>query len=452
MAQILPFSTSIAASNVVSPLAHFVRLGEAHKKLSELHAAGRLPASRVVVDASRFRVQRELIKSLQQEGAEIVLDTEAAELAAPLRFSGHASRAPWALPGRSAVLGPDFFLKDSKIDVIRDIARFAVENGIDVVLAPTHFLGDRNFAHWFEIDRAACVRLRAALDAAGGKNIAIDYPLIISHVELNAPQVRGTFVQGLSDLPIDNLWIRASGLSSDIAPDTLKRYINALGQMHNLGLPIIADHLGGLAGNAAMASGVISGHAHGIGERERFDANSWHKLPPERSDDDEFGRTVRISLVGLNKSLTVSELELLTKAKGGRRVVSCGDPNCCPHGYEDMIKEPRGHAAYQAFSRHEALQRVPDLRRMEYFLVGPMADAERETKKIAALRPPKSDGLRLNIDPEKLMVRLHNQSIRLSKLKRTMEKLEEQRGSDASRARPVKLRRNSEASSKETKK
>jgi len=271
MAQKLPFS-SAPPSGVVSPLAHFIRLGEAHKKLSDLHAAGRLPASRVVIDASRFRVQKELIKSLQNEGAEIVLDTEVAELAAPLKCGGHARNTPWAIPGKSSVLGSDFFLRDSKIDVVRQIAQFAVQNGVDVVLAPTHFLGDKNFSHWFGIDRAACVRLRAALDELGGKGVAIDYPLIVSHVELNDQQVRGTFVQGLSDLPIDNLWIRASGLSSDVGPATLHRYINALGQMHNLGMPIIADHLGGLAGSAAMAFGVISGHAHGIGERERFDA------------------------------------------------------------------------------------------------------------------------------------------------------------------------------------
>jgi hypothetical protein len=452
MALILPFSTPANPPSVVSPLAHFVRLGEAHKKLSDLHAAGKLPASRVVVDASRFRVQKELIKCLQEEGAEIVLDTEAAELAAPLKCVGHARYAPWALPGKSAVLGPDYFLRDSKVDVIRQIALFAIENGVDVVLAPTHFLGDRAFSHWFEIDRAACLRLRDALDSLGGKNIAIDYPLIVSHVELNDQQVRGTYIQGLSDLPIDNLWIRASGLSSDVAPATLKRYLAALGQMHNLGMPIIADHLAGLAGNAAMAFGMISGHAHGIAERERFDAGSWHKPPPERSDDDEFGRATRVTLVGLNKSLKLSELELLSKAKTGRRTVSCGDPKCCPHGYDDMVKDPRGHASYQAFARHDALQKVPDLRRIEYFLSGPVTEAEREAKKISLLRPPKSDAERLEIDPDKLIARLKEQATRISKLKASMEKFNEQRDPESARARVAKSRRNQKSSSKENSK
>lgn len=449
MAQILPFAASTPAP--ISPLAHFVRLGEAHKKLSDLHAAGKLPASRVVVDASRFRVQRELVKALQDEGAEIVLDTEAAELASPLKCAGHASGAPWSL-GKSTPLGPDFFLKGAKIDVIGQMARFAVERGVDVVLAPTHFLGDKNFSHWLEIDRKACLRLREALDAAGGKHIAIDYPMILSHVELNAPQVRGTIVQGVSDLPIDNLWIRASGLNSDIAPATLNRYISALAQMHNMGRPVIADYLGGLAGAAAMAYGVISGHAHGIGERERFDTSGWHKAPAARSDDDEFGRAARITLISLNKSLAMSELELLSKAKGGRRMVSCGNPRCCPHGYEDMVRDSRGHAAYQAFGHHDALQKIPDLKRVEYFLNGPMAGAVRESKQISQLRPPKAEALRLDIDPDRLMMRLNEQALRLSKMKTALEKLEEKRDSDLPRARVAKLRSNKTAQSEENRK
>jgi hypothetical protein len=53
MAQILPFPSEAVSQSGKSPLAYFVRIGEAHNKLSDLHAAGRLPASRVVVDSSR---------------------------------------------------------------------------------------------------------------------------------------------------------------------------------------------------------------------------------------------------------------------------------------------------------------------------------------------------------------------------------------------------------------
>jgi hypothetical protein len=63
----------------------FVRLGSAHRKLAELHAAGDLPARHVVLEASRLRFQRELLTALRDSGTHLVLDTEAAELAAPAR-------------------------------------------------------------------------------------------------------------------------------------------------------------------------------------------------------------------------------------------------------------------------------------------------------------------------------------------------------------------------------
>jgi hypothetical protein len=91
-AQILPLPKP--ATGVASPLACFVRVGEAHRRLADLHAAGHLPARQVVIEASRFRYQRELISALRESGVEIVLDTEAAELAAPAKFAGHSHRAP----------------------------------------------------------------------------------------------------------------------------------------------------------------------------------------------------------------------------------------------------------------------------------------------------------------------------------------------------------------------
>jgi len=71
-AQILPFPNAGGAT--ISPIACFLRIGEAHRKLADLHAAERLPARRVVIDASRFRYQQELISALREAGAEIVLD------------------------------------------------------------------------------------------------------------------------------------------------------------------------------------------------------------------------------------------------------------------------------------------------------------------------------------------------------------------------------------------
>jgi hypothetical protein len=73
MENVIQFPHPIAP---VQPVAHFIRLGETgYHKLANLHAAGRFPATRIVVDASRLKHQKEFVSSLRAKGAEIVLDT-----------------------------------------------------------------------------------------------------------------------------------------------------------------------------------------------------------------------------------------------------------------------------------------------------------------------------------------------------------------------------------------
>jgi hypothetical protein len=141
----------------MSPIACFLRIGEAHRKLADLHAAERLPARRVVIDASRFRYQRDLINAVRDAGVEIVLDTEAAEFAAPAKCGGHSRNAPWA-PTNNGPLGPDNFGKGATSDTIDMMARFAIEGRFNTVLAPTHYLGDPTNSDWLDIDRQACLR------------------------------------------------------------------------------------------------------------------------------------------------------------------------------------------------------------------------------------------------------------------------------------------------------
>ena len=433
--KILPFPVTASAK---WRLAHFVRIGEAHKKLADLHASGRFPTERIVVEASRLRYQKELIEALREDGVRIILDTEVAELAAPSRVAGHSRHAPWASSGQGGLLGPEHFKGNAPSDVIGQIARLATQSQIvDAVLAPAHYLGDPAFSDWLVVDRRACALLRAALDREGGQHISIDYPVIVPHTLLNSDAFRGELIEAIADLPVDNVWIRASGLGSDAGPLMMKRYLSAMAGLHNLGKPIIADQLGGLSGLIAMAFGAVSGVAQGIGERERFDARAWYQPPPERKDDDEFGRAVRIGIPGLGRTATIKELELLAKAQGGRKLVACGDRRCCLHGLKDMIDDPRRHAAYQAFSRVRALEEIPHLSREHYFINGPMADADRLARRIKDLKPPESEAALREIDPSKLMKRFHDYSRKMEKLRRTLEKIHEARSDETPRARPV---------------
>lgn len=421
----------------MTPVSCFVRIGEAHRQLSSLHAAGHLPARHAVIDASRLRHQREIVGAMREAGTQIVLDTEAAELAAPAKCGGHVRRAPWAREdGRP--LGPADFRGEALTKLLAQMARFAVENGIHTVLAPTHFLGDPAFGDWLSVDRETCLAFRRTLDREGGSNIAIDYPVILPNTMLNDPGARGGLISSLKDLPVANVWVRASGFGADAGPLAAKRFLIAISGFYNLGKPIVADYLGGLVGQAALAFGAVSAVGKGISERERFDAREWYKPPPEFEEGGGgFGRATRFTIPDLHRSVTLPEMDVLSSARGGKRVCSCGDRSCCQNGYTDMLTDHRGHASRQMFRSIEAIEKVPDLLRESSFLDGQMASAERKAREIKGLRPLASEAERHRVNLDDLMKRLTAHSQKVNKFRASLENLHEARGKDAPRARPI---------------
>ena len=90
-AQILPFPEADAPNS--TPIACFLRVGEAHRKLAEVHVAGHLPVRNAVFETSRFRHQRELPAAPRDSETLIVLDKEAAELGSSACCRGHSRRA-----------------------------------------------------------------------------------------------------------------------------------------------------------------------------------------------------------------------------------------------------------------------------------------------------------------------------------------------------------------------
>ncbi|MFK0693161.1 hypothetical protein ACFX5Q_34260 [Mesorhizobium sp. IMUNJ 23033] len=439
MENVIPFPYAVAP---VQPVGHFIRLGESgYNKLADLHAAGRFPATRLVVDASRIKHQRELISALRAGGAEFVLDTKVAELSVLEKFAGYARHAPWSAMGQSRPLAPEHFDPQHAGDIFGQIARMAVEYGMDAVLAPSHFLGDPTFAGWFKIDRASCLALRNALDREGGNHIAVDYQLIVPHTKLNEDVTRSEILDGLHDLAYDNLWIRASGFGHSSGPLATRRFISALTGLHNLGKPIVADYLGGLNGHAALAFGAISGLCHGIGEKESFDARSWH-LPVEKSEDGNFGRATRVQISGIDRSATVPELELMASAYGARQLVTCCDRACCAHGLKSTLADPRQHAAYQSFTMIAELASVPDHNRAGHFLNGRMVEVDRKARQVKDLKFDVAKAAERNIDVAKLTKRLTDHSKQIGKMRLTLEDLHESRADGAPRARPITQRGN----------
>jgi len=440
-AQIYQFPPGETSS---TEIAQFIRVGDAHRKLGDLFAQGRLSAMRVVFDASRVEQQLGLIQSLQASNVELVLDPQVAELAALNKFQGQARFAPWGKHCSHTPLGPTNFYAESTKDLVGDIARFAVKYEFSAVLAPTHYLADPNFEDWLRVDRLSCISLRKALDREGGGQIAIDYPVIHKNAELKRSDVRSEMVASLADLPFENLWLRTSGIKGDSGPAVTRDFLMALTGLHNLGKPIILDHLNGTLGKAALAFGAASGKAHGIGERERFDGSSWYKKRVESPSKTKFGKSARIALPKIGRTVSHKEFKVLTSARGAKKLLSCDDRNCCPQGHNDMLRDSMKHEANQIFADIEALESVPDARREHYFLEASLRIALERAREVARLHPSVDEAAKQGIDANSLMKRMNEHVSNLEKVRTALTSYHSTRSEGAPRARSVgSLRSNS---------
>ncbi len=360
-------------------IAQFLRVGSTgHRQLEHLLNADKLPPTRFVVDAASYDKQIDLIKALKEAGAEIVLDTNAAELSTIGRYRGVVNGAPWAQPDRP--LERRDFIAGTNRSVIEPIARFAVKRDVSAVLAPTHLITEAQ-SPWLAIDVDACAALRVALDREGGGHIAIDYSLITTFALLRDPIACIQFFIWMRDLPFDNLWLRISGHGADATPAGIRRFIAASSYFHKLGKPIIADHLGGFAALAFVAFGAGSGFAHGVGGRERFNTSNWNK--PQTCSGGNGPKSVYIR--GLDRQVSVEAARsLFENARSARSILGCSDPTCCGD-IELMLKNPEAHQLKQHDMQVRDLSRTPMTQRPSRFLDEHLTKAERVAKRAAKI-------------------------------------------------------------------
>ena len=173
--------------------------------------------------------------------------------------------------------------------------------------------------------------LRDALDREAGRHVAIDYPLILPHTRLLDERYLPRILTALRGLPIDNLVVRLSGFGADAGPLTVKRTLGAIEELQVLEYPILLDYVGGLVGLGALAFGIVSGIAHGIGERDRFDARSRHKPEPQPTEDRSFGRPIYVPLPGIGQVVSQRGLR-------GHRQDSRGAGDWSPAPIERVVR------------------------------------------------------------------------------------------------------------------
>lgn len=405
-------------SNVVylhgqpAPIARFLRVTE-HRRLDQLLEADKLPYERFVVEAGYLSEQRVLIGAFRQRGQQLVLDTNIAELSAVAKFTGHAKNAPWARP--DGPLTEEHLRGSAGAAVMQAVARFAVKNGFARVHASNHFIQNVSEG-WLTVDLENCLALRRALDAEGGKEIAIDFPVMISNTLLNDGAQRRDLIAKLGSLPVDGIWSRVSGFGADATAAGLKKYISAVQDFHALGKPIVADGVGGLSALAIVAFGAACGISYGVAAKERFDASSWYK-PPKLGGGGGGGHSVL--LPGIDRLLKREDAEAIINASGGRRLASCNDRTCCPRGFEDTIKDPKGHFLRQRAMQCDAISAVPEPVRPKHFLDKDLTEADRRARLLAKLK----------LSDPKLSSRLVENAKRFDRMRDVLGSLEKTSGS-----------------------
>lgn len=320
--------------------------------------------------------------------------------------------APWAAEDRP--LDNDDFVVGTSRSIIEPISRFAIDNGVGTVMAPTHYLGDGE-DRWFQVDQRSCEALRRELDRRGGENTAIDCPLIVTYAQLRDPDTRKNLVSGLQDLPFGFLWLRLSGFGADATAAGVERYIQALFDFPALGKPIITDHVGGLASLAISAFGAASGFAHAITGKERFTASGWVN-PKARKGQGIGGKTVYVQ--GLDRRMKIGDArKLFDDARTSREIFGCPDKSCCGD-IDKMLSNPEAHFVRQRTRQVNELSNTPESLRSATFVTRHVEQARRRADRAMKLKKPDDNSKKM----------ISKSQMRLTRLEEVLVNLQEQLG------------------------
>lgn len=186
-------------------------------------------------------------------------------------------------------------------------------------------------------------------------------------IDINDQRFQAKVMEDLANLPFDNLWLRVSMTSPDIGPTNARRLIRTLAGWHNIGVPIVMDHVGGLTGEALLAMNVASGIAHGYCEQTSFTTTGWCDPPEERDKDEDGGRATRIGLTALGRTFTSAELEVLLSAHGAKSALLPNDRKVLPNGLDDLRNDPRRFNAAEAQRRVAEIASTPTANRPDQF-------------------------------------------------------------------------------------
>ena len=387
------------------PLGLFVRSGRiAQDDLQNFITARAASFTGVVFDAKRVDHQKELLTLVLERGLDAVLDPLTQPMATVGGYTSSLSRLPWAgtRPHAPEDLGSDI----QQRRFADAVAQFAARHGFTQVLAPTHLISGPNDP-WLDIDISVTRALRSALDRHGATETQIQYSVALAYEAFRTATKRSAVIAKLRRTQSDGIWLNIDGCGFDSSPTAITRYCDAASEFQTLGLPIVADHVGGMMGLSLLAFGGVGGLSHGITLGERFDAASWHRLPKGRP----FAPKTRVYLPQLDLMLDRGDAERLFEAGGGRvrSALGCRDTDCCGRGVDEMLRNAARHFLYQRTQQVAGLSRVPESLRPSQFMEETVRPASDIAVKVASLDLPTD-----------LTKKLQKQSKRLNALRTTL--------------------------------
>lgn len=292
----------------------------------------------------------------------MILDPKTQPLAT---IGGHThtlGELPWADATRPHRL--DDFSGDNGRDLASMIVDHVTANGYTQILGPTHFLQDHTDP-WLHADVAAIAHMKRRIEAAQA-DIELIYPLSLPIEILREPAYRAAIVHALKDAPFDALWLKVDNFGADASGEKTVAYIEACRDFHSLGVPVIADHVGGLPGLGLLAFGAVGGIAHGITLYEGFRSYSWRK-PPQQSNS-AWTQPVRVYLQRLDMHLTRADAQTLFNASQRIKArFGCTDTHCCS-GIKGQLERPSRHFIHQRSREVSDISNMPDSLRASGYL------------------------------------------------------------------------------------
>lgn len=346
---------------VPDPLGLYIRPGyNDHRVMSDLLANGNKLFFGAVFDPTKIERHSELKDQVLDNKLDAILDTRAMRSSTIGGYTDKMGLLPWGSKRPQII---DDFTGVNGRRLINNISAFACEKGFTQVMAPSHYLSEVNDP-WLEIDIGSACRLRDSLNKNEGIRIPIIYPLAISYAVFRNAEKRGALIEKLKGLPIDSLWLMIDGLGRNSTATAVKNYIEASTDFQKLGIPIVADHIGGMFGLSLLAFGAVGGISHGVAANERFSTAHWRK-PPQKGS---FGSAKQIYLPSIDSMLLEKEAEELLSSRRAKSFFACNNTSCCPRGIKDMFDQPAKHFLYQRMSEVAGLSNMPENLRPQRFL------------------------------------------------------------------------------------